>query len=68
MEDRANDEAREGGGGNVHLRSRDAGTEEMHGQAANAPSDVTSDGEEEIAGLVHAKRAQADADEDAHGE
>jgi len=38
------------------------------GETANAPSDVTSDGEEEIAGLVHAKeRAQDDADEDAHG-
>jgi hypothetical protein len=50
-------------------RSGDAGTEEMHCDAANATSDMTSDGEEEIAGLVHAKeRAQTDTDEGAHAE
>ena len=49
-------------------RPGDTETEEMHGDAANASSDVTSDGEEEIAGLVHAKRVQADTDEDANGE
>lgn len=47
----------------------DAGPETMHGGAANAPSAVTSDGEEETAGLAHAKEhAQAEPGEEAHGQ